>query len=254
MSFLTSVSNAVAGNDGGQQGNPGMQQGNPGGQGNTHNNDVNAALLAMLQGNQQQQTTQEESPEDFLTKFFTPDEKDHKDETFDPNQIFAGVDPEKLKEAYSKTNYVEGLFTPELAEKIAAGGQDAVTAMAQVMNSMAQKLAFENLQVSAKLTTSGLGAASNAWNQSASTTLRDTNITAAIKETDPMFNSPLLAPVVDKLKAAIVSKQPNATPQEVQEITKKALVAIRGNQQQQQQQQQQEENKPFDWDSFFAPK
>lgn len=253
MSFLTSVSNAVAGSDGGQQGNPGMQQGIPGGQPGGHNNDVNAALLAMLGGQQQQQQQQEESPEDFLSKFLTPDEKDHKDTPFDPNAIFAGVDPEKLKEAYSKTNYVEGLFTPELAEKIAAGGQDAVTAMAQVMNSMAQKLAFENLQVSAKLTTTGLGSASQAWNQSASTTLRDTNIVTAIKETDPMFGSPLFAPVVDKLKAAIIAKEPNATPQKVQEIAKKALAAVRGNQQQQQQQQQQDD-KPFDWDGFFANK
>ena len=245
MSFLDHVSEAV----GATMNDPG----NPGQQSNTHNNDVNAQLLAMLQGSGGQQQPTEKTPEEELMELMTPTDKDHKDQVFDPNALFADVDPVKLKESFNNINYVEGLFTPEVAEKIAAGGQDAVMAMAQVMNQMAQKVAFDNLQMSARLTTTGLGKASAAWNQSASTTLRDSNIKSAIQETDPMFANPIMAPMVDNLHRMIVSKHPNATKEEVKGLATKMLTVVRGNQQQQQPNNPgQQENQPFDFDAWFA--
>ena len=247
MSFLNNVSAAIQSSEGSNP-NQGVAQ-NTGNQ--NYNQNVNSDILNLLAGNMSTSAKEEPTPEEELQQLFTPTEKDHKDEVFDPNTLFSDINPEELQAAISQMNFTDGIFTPELAEQIASGGQEAVTAMAQAMNAMGQRVALQSFQVGTRMVTQGIAKAAPAWSQTASTNLRNTNITEAIKETDPIFNNPLTAPMVENLRNAIISKQPNATKEEVKAIATKMLGVIRGNQTNTKDNTESEENKPFDWDSWF---
>ena len=76
-----------------------------------------------------------------LTKqaeWFKPAETDHKPVEFDPTKLF-NANPEELQKAIGGLNFVQSAVTPEVMQKIQAGGEEATQATLSLVNSVAQQ-------------------------------------------------------------------------------------------------------------------
>lgn len=215
-----------------------------------------ADMLAAILGNIKGEDTTSTTPEDELNSLFTPTDKDHKDEVFDPSTLFAELDSAKVQEGISKMNFADGVLTPELSEAIIGGGQEGLAAMIQIMNAIAQKAVHTNFTVGTGLIQHGFSKAQPSWQQTTSTSLRDNNITDTIKAASPIFSSTIGAPLVEKLHKAIVAKQPNASKEEVTRIASIAVKSLLGDSYQE---VKKDETKPKEapqteefWNDFFS--
>ena len=140
--------------------------------------------------------------------------------------IFDGLDPAKVREAIAKNDLTQGILTPELSAKIAAGGEGAVHALQEVMNKVGQ----ESLSRATLSTTSIVEAALAKQAQSFKAELP--NIVKRLSAADglitenPLVNNPVIKPIAEALQESFQRKNPNATAKELQIQVMDVLSAV----------------------------
>lgn len=166
-------------------------------------------------------------PAQGLEKFkdlFTPltPEQLAQQQDFNPDQMFASLNPEAVQKAVSQVNFANGVSADDMAA-VAAGGNEAVAALARIMNTVGQNSMAQGLMGSAELVKQALKQANSGLDQRLGKAAKQQMVQEAIFRENPALRSPAAKPIVDALQHAISLKNPSATPQELQEAATEYL-------------------------------
>lgn len=132
---------------------------------------------------------------------------------FNPSQIF-NLDPKTMQEAVGNINFAEGI-TPEQLQAIQAGGADAVTVFAQVLNQSSAKAMSLSTQAAAKMIEKAMTEASGAMDKKINTGVKHNQVNTQLQELNPALNSPAAAPMVQALTTQLTNKFPMSTAAEI---------------------------------------
>lgn len=109
--------------------------------------------------------------------------------------------------------------TPEALAAISAGGQEAVAALASVINAVGQQSLTQATLVSNKLAEQQLERALEAHDARLPELIRSSNVTSHLADTNPLFSNPAIKPVIEATQSQLQAKFPNATPAEITKMT-----------------------------------
>lgn len=134
----------------------------------------------------------------------------------DPNlaDSFKALDPAKVMET-AKTMDFSRAVTPELMAKVAAGGQDAVAALGQIINGLGQTVSGQQTVVAGKLIEQALEAQRADIMRQLPTLVRQHAVGDSLQGLNPALSNPALAPMVDAMKAQAIAKNPTASAAEI---------------------------------------
>lgn len=135
------------------------------------------------------------------------------------------IDPKKIFEAAGKTDFSRAL-NQELMQKIAGGGEDAVKAMAAVMNSVAQASYGQSTVATAKIVEQALAAQQEKFTQLLPNLIKQHQVSDNLSSENPIFNNPAVQPIMDALKSQLAVKHPQATAGQLTEMAKKYVGAL----------------------------
>jgi len=137
------------------------------------------------------------------------------------------LDPTKLAETLNTMNFTKNIPREELS-KIAQGGEAAIEALGNVLNSFGREVFGASAQFSSHMTESGY--------QSASKVI-DTGLPGAIKrqlteqqlfQSNPKLKDPALQPLIGALQSQFTTKFPNASPTEIQDLVAEYMTTVVG--------------------------
>lgn len=135
-----------------------------------------------------------------------------------PNEpFFAKTDPAKVMESARKTNFAN--MTQEQMTAIAAGGPEAVKAMQAILNGAAQSVYGQGAIASTKMIDQALSAQRKQFEDMLPGLITKHQASSGLQQSNPLFSNPTLAPMVEMVQERILAKNPNATPQEIQQQT-----------------------------------
>jgi hypothetical protein len=170
----------------------------------------------------------EPAPLSNALSWFTPSEKDAKPEVFDPTKLI-DHSPEAQQEfqrAVGGLNFMDGVATPEVMEKIQAGGPEAVQATVAMMNKMAQGVFQAATQAAVKINETTLAKASPHIDSKIANILRESKVESAIRDASPVLAHPSSKFMVESLKTSFQAKYPTATPAEITQLAKQYITDI----------------------------
>lgn len=159
--------------------------------------------------NQNSQNQSEKSPLDqFTTLWDTPTG----DNVKNPNApIFQNIDPQKIMEAAKKSNFSQ-LLSAEMKQKIAAGGEGAVDAMFEAMNTVGQAALGQSAIASTKMIEAGI---EKALKDKIPDLIRSQNANESIRNKNPLFDNPAVKPLISMVSQQLQVKFPNASNAEL---------------------------------------
>lgn len=137
-------------------------------------------------------------------------------------QPLFNVSQEKMMEAARKQSFSAGI-NPELAAKIAAGGPDAVVAMMEMMNTVAQNTYAQSAFATTRLIEGALDKSQFAKSADIDTRIRSTSLNSTLRSENPAFAHPAAQPLMESIQQTLLVKFPQATPQELASMAKTYL-------------------------------
>jgi len=206
--------------------------------------------------NTQQQQQENKSPLEEFHKLWEPvTGPDGKPASTTKEPLF-NVDPKQVMEAASKTDFKSVATAEELA-KVAAGGQDGVAAMMDIMQKLATNV-YANAAVAAtKIAESGITKALSQAEQRLPQVIRQQQFGDSLVTKNPALQDPAVRPIIESVKAQMTQKYPNATPSELQEMAERYMQAAAdafnpAKQEELRRQQQQAAKENENWDIYFG--
>lgn len=155
----------------------------------------------------------EPSPEETFKDFWQIDPK--KDTVpQDLSQFNFNFDAKKVDETVRTMDFTRGV-SADLVKKVAAGGEEAVTAMLAMMNNVGQQVMRNAVIASAKVTESGLQSSGQRLSAELPGLVRSQTVSNALRGDNPLFSDPTTAPVLAAFEQQASIKFPNATPDEI---------------------------------------
>lgn len=148
-----------------------------------------------------------------------------KDAPIDPNappkdsSMFGNIDPAKLLEAAKKINFAEAA-TADQQTAIMAGGEGAVKAMMEVMNSVAQRSYAQSAYASTRMVETAMAKAREQFTAELPQLIKKTNVSNSLREENPIFSNPAVAPIMDALESRLTIKYPTASASEITGMAK----------------------------------
>ena len=139
--------------------------------------------------------------------------------------LFANVDPQKLMEAAKKTNF-SSMITKEQSAAIAGGGEGAVTAFAQAMNSVAQTVFAQSALASTKIVDQALAEQQKRFKEMLPNLVKQHTLSDSLRTENPMFNHPSVQPLIGALETSLATKHPNATASELTALAKQYVEGL----------------------------
>jgi hypothetical protein len=188
---------------------------------------------------------------DQWAKLFTseapkPATDDKKSEAPDP---FA-ITPEALAKAASGINLSQ-VVTPDLAQKALGGDPNAFV---EAINKSSQMTFMMAYQAAMQAVKAAMDSRFNEFQSKMPDTFKKLSVDATLQG-DPLLSNPALKPVVDGLRTQILSKHPDATPQQIQQAISEYFKAIgvsfrpeKGNDTK----DTAKSSSGIDWDNFLA--
>lgn len=131
-----------------------------------------------------------------------------------PNFI---LNPEHLGQVVSKQDFLKSINQEDLA-KIAAGGQDAVAALSNVLNTFGREVFSRSAQFSSHMTDSGFRVAQQALDRTVPEVIRRQAVTHDMYEKYPKLRDPALQPMIAAITNQFAEKYPNSTKSEINEM------------------------------------
>ena len=134
----------------------------------------------------------------------------------------AQMDPQKLMEAAARVDFTKVVDQESMA-KIAAGGEEAAQAMVALLNKTAQQVYGQSTVVTAKIVEQAVQQARDQFIAQIPDVIRKQGARAAVFESNPVFNNPAIAPLIDAQVAQLAIKFPKATPGELKGMAQEYL-------------------------------
>lgn len=163
----------------------------------------------------------EPSPEDTFKDFWNIDPKK---DTLPQNiaDFNFNFDPAKVTETVNKMDFTQGISS-DLVKKVAAGGEEAVSAMMTMMNHVGQQVMKNSVIAGARVTESGLKSTGQRLATELPNMMRQQSVSGALREDNPLFNDPSTAPMLAAVEQQMTIKFPQATAQEIRESAKQYM-------------------------------
>lgn len=139
--------------------------------------------------------------------------------------IFANVDPQKLMESARKVDFAKAI-TPENLQKIQAGGQDAVAAFADSMNTVAQTVFAQSALATTKIVEQALIKQQEQFDARLPTMVKKFSANENLLANNPILSNPAVQPLVGALQEQLVRKNPNASAAEIQQQVSDYFAAL----------------------------
>lgn len=140
---------------------------------------------------------------------------------FDPNNIFS-LDAESMAKAVGQINFAESITSDQLAA-IQEGGEGAVKAFAQAMNSVSQNVMTKSTMTAAKMIERAMSQGAGAMNRQVDKQVKHQQVSSQLQELNPALNSPLAAPIIDGIRTQLINKYPMASSTEIAKMAQEAL-------------------------------
>lgn len=131
-----------------------------------------------------------------------------------PNFI---LNQQQLGEVVSKQDFTKSISQEDLA-KIAAGGQDAIGALSNVLNNFGREVFSRSAQFSSHMTDSGYRVAQQALDRSVPEAIRRQSVTHDMYEKYPKLRDPALQPMIAAVTNQFAEKYPNSTKSEINDM------------------------------------
>ena len=128
--------------------------------------------------------------------------------------VFGEIDPQKLMEAAGKVDFKQVISQDALA-KIAAGGQEGVTAFADSLNKVAQTVFGQNAVATTKIVEQALAKQRESFQTQLPGLIRKHGISDSLRTENPLLSNPAVAPIVEALQTQFAAKNPLATEAEI---------------------------------------
>lgn len=161
-----------------------------------------------------------ESPLDAFTDLFKIDPA-----AIQEQKPFFNVDPQKLRDAASKNDFSK-VISPEMLQTLQAGGPEAVNAMVNAMNMIAQKGYGDSALATTQIVESALKRQQEAFEAKLPGFIKNHSVAESLRNENPIFNHPAAQPLLDVLKQAVNQKFPNATVKEQTETAQNYLLSL----------------------------
>lgn len=129
--------------------------------------------------------------------------------------IFSGLDPKKVLESARQVDFAKAI-TPEQLSQIAKGGNDAVTAFAAAMNTVAQTVYAQSAVATTKIVEQALGKQKEQYDANLPSLVRKFSANENLRTENPLLNHPSVQPLVGALTEQLTRKNPGATGAEIQ--------------------------------------
>ncbi len=143
----------------------------------------------------------------------------------DITEFSFNVDRKKVADQVGQIDFTKSL-TPELMQKISAGGPEAMSAVLSAMNVMAQQAMLQATLAGSSITEAGLRSSNTRIASELPGMLRKQSISNALREDNPLFSNPAVAPMLEAVQEQFTRKFPNATQAQILENSKKYLVGF----------------------------
>lgn len=141
-------------------------------------------------------------------------------------QGFLGqIDPQKVMEAAGKTDFSK-VVTAENMQKIQAGGPEAMQAMMEAMNRMAQNVYGQAAIASSKIVEKASAQMEERFQTKMQSEIKRSNVSDSLRQDNPIFNNPAVAPLVSAMEQQFTVKYPNATSQEISKMAKEYISGL----------------------------
>lgn len=167
-------------------------------------------------------------------------------------QPLFNVSQDKLIEA-ARTQDFRTAATPEQLQAIQAGGAEAIAATMEIMNAMTQNVYAKSAFSTTKLIEAALEKSQFAKTSDIESTMKRSNLSQSLRDSNPVFSHPSAAPLIDAVKNQMVVKFPHATQKELTEMAQGYLTnfATAINAPAQAAQAAKAAPKQDDWSAFF---
>jgi len=162
------------------------------------------------------------SPEDKFAKLWETPAIDPNAPKSDDSQN--QLTPEKMLEAAGKVDFKRVLDQDSL-KKIAAGGDEAMAALAELLNKTAQTVYGQSTVVAQKLIESQVSKAREEFTAQLPSLVKKQTMQESLLTENPAFKKPSVAPVVTAIQNQLAAKYPNATAAELNAMAKDYLKA-----------------------------
>jgi hypothetical protein len=160
------------------------------------------------------------SPEDKFEKLWETTPPDPNKPPGDDSQN--NLTPEKMLEAAGKVDF-KRVLDPESLRKISAGGDEAVAALADLLNKTAQTVYGQSTVVAQKLIETQVQKARDDFAAQLPGLVKKQNMQDTLLTENPAFKKPSVAPVVTAIQNQLAEKYPRATASELNQMAKDFL-------------------------------
>lgn len=135
-------------------------------------------------------------------------------------QGFLGnVDPQKVMEAAARTDFSKAIDKDTLA-RINAGGADAMTAMMESMNKVAQHVFAQSAMSTTKIVEAALAKAETKFQADLPGQVKRLSVTENMRNENPIFSNPAVAPIIAAVEFQLQQKNPTASASEITKMAK----------------------------------
>lgn len=142
-----------------------------------------------------------------------------------PNQLNFDITPQQLAEIAGKIDYTQ-IISPEIRQRIAAGGEDAMAATLEAMNLLGRQTYQHNALATTKLIQKAVQASEANLDQRIAKQFKLLGLSEGVIESNPMLENPSFKPVVDLVKNQILIKYPNASKAELNTMLNRRLAQM----------------------------
>lgn len=163
------------------------------------------------------------------------------------------VKPEQMMEVAKKIDFTR-VMNQEQLNAVAAGGQGAVQAMAQIMNTVAQTVYAQNMHATKTMVEQAVQKTQEQMRSELPQHIKLQTVSESVRGSNPAFNHPAAAPIMGALQQQLTTKFPNASAAEIASMAGDYIssfaTALQPKQAQANQDQQTAGN--FDWDKWAS--
>lgn len=135
------------------------------------------------------------------------------------------LNPEDVAKAMGKADFSSAV-TPENLTAITAGGEGAAEAFMQALNAVAQQSMTQAIMITNKLGEKNIEAALAKQALELPAQIRSQTNASHLKDANPLFSNPAIAPVAEQAKSQLELKYPNDTPAQITEKVQNYMVAM----------------------------
>lgn len=132
------------------------------------------------------------------------------------------LDPAQLAEIAGKIDYSQAV-TPEIRQRLAMGGEDAVAATMEALNAVNRMSYQQNAVATTKLIEAAVKSTESSMDAKIAKTIKSMGLAENVAASNPMLSNPAFKPIVDAAKQQIITKFPNASQQELNKMLNQYL-------------------------------